>query len=139
MQQVLLAGILLVAGYSFLSFFKAWRSFYIHSQHAKRLGCGRAWIKRNKYPGGIDHILRIIKADQRGDIPNEYFKIYKEQDYKTYEQALLGSKQFATVDPKNVQAILATQFQDFELGHIRRDAFLPLLGLGIFTTDGERW
>ncbi|PKX99701.1 putative cytochrome P450 family protein [Aspergillus campestris IBT 28561] len=42
-----------------------------------------------------------------------------------------------TCDPKNVQAMLATQFQDFELGSARRISLHPLLGNGIFTTDGE--
>ena len=37
------------------------------------------------------------------------------------------------------QAILATQFRDFELGTRRKNAFVPLLGHGIFTTDGDRW
>lgn len=38
-----------------------------------------------------------------------------------------------TIDPKNVQAVLSTNFKDFQLGHPRRRAFFPLLGNGIFT------
>jgi cytochrome P450 len=44
-----------------------------------------------------------------------------------------------TCDPKNIQAILATRFQDFELGETRRQSFFPLLGNGIFTADGKEW
>lgn len=39
-----------------------------------------------------------------------------------------------TCDPKNVQAILATQFNDFDLGD-RKEAF----GQGIFASDGRVW
>jgi len=44
-----------------------------------------------------------------------------------------------TVDPKNIQAVLATQFHDFSLGQTRRGNFFPLLGNGIFTNDGKAW
>jgi hypothetical protein len=36
-----------------------------------------------------------------------------------------------TFDPRNLQAVLATQFQDFQLPASRVGAFEPLLGLGI--------
>lgn len=44
-----------------------------------------------------------------------------------------------TTDPENIKAILATQFEDFELGPMRRGNFFPMLGNGIFTADGEGW
>jgi hypothetical protein len=43
----------------------------------------------------------------------------------------LGRDLYFTVDPKNIQAVLATQFKDFELGEIRRRSVHPLLGTGI--------
>ena len=47
-----------------------------------------------------------------------------------------GETWFYTFDPKNMQAVLATQFQDFQQPAARVGAFEPLLGLGIvrFTT-----
>jgi hypothetical protein len=36
-----------------------------------------------------------------------------------------------TFDPRNVQAVLATQFQDFQQPDVRVGAFQALLGLGI--------
>lgn len=38
---------------------------------------------------------------------------------------------YYTFDPKNLQAVLATQFQDFHQAAGRVGAFEPLLGLGI--------
>ncbi|KAL4971269.1 cytochrome P450 [Aspergillus desertorum] len=45
----------------------------------------------------------------------------------------------ATIEPENVKAILSTKFNDFDLGTRREKAFQPLLGYGIFCTDGARW
>jgi hypothetical protein len=36
-----------------------------------------------------------------------------------------------TIDPKNIQAILAVQFKEFGLGEGRNGNFNPLLGHGI--------
>ncbi|WQF90230.1 Putative cytochrome P450 [Colletotrichum destructivum] len=111
----------------------------LHSQSEKRLGCQRAPVRINKRLGGIDHIARLLSADWKGQVPTEYLKIYREQKDHTYEQTILGTKQIMTIDPLNIQAILATQFHDFEIGPIRRDNFAPLLGGGIFTADGKFW
>ncbi|KAJ4400062.1 hypothetical protein N0V91_008943 [Didymella pomorum] len=58
---------------------------------------------------------------------------------QTYETKILGDQVIFTSDPKNIQAMLATQFKDFELGQVRRGSFAPLLGHGIFSADGEQW
>ena len=44
-----------------------------------------------------------------------------------------------TIEPENVKAVLATKFQDFSLGKMRRDVFMPIFGHGIFDTDGAAW
>jgi len=38
-----------------------------------------------------------------------------------------------------IQAILATQFDDFDKGPIFRDQFGSLLGSGVFNADGSRF
>jgi hypothetical protein len=50
----------------------------------------------------------------------------------------MGQTMFATIDPENVKTILATQFEDFDLGQ-RLALWAPLAGAGIFTTDGAHW
>lgn len=44
-----------------------------------------------------------------------------------------------TCDPRVIQAVLATKFDDFGMGPLRRQSASPLLGKGIFTTDDEQW
>jgi predicted secreted protein len=110
-----------------------------HAKRAASLGCQPAHFRPHKLPFGIDHVLRLMRADSRGQIPDEIEKIFKEQNKDTFLQVVLGTMQHATANPRNIQAILATQFRDFELGHFRRQSFIPMLGVGIFTSDGQAW
>lgn len=44
-----------------------------------------------------------------------------------------------SIEPENIKTILALDFKKWGLGNRRKDAFVPLLGHGIFTTDGTAW
>lgn len=56
----------------------------------------------------------------------------------TFSGVLLGQSIIVTIEPENVKAVLATQFHDFGIG--QRDRGMgPLLGNGIFSSDGSRW
>ncbi|KAK6534864.1 Protein kinase alk2 [Arthrobotrys megalospora] len=52
---------------------------------------------------------------------------------------MLGARTIITREPRNIQALLATQFKDFAIGPRKYKAFSPLLGNGIFTIDGPGW
>jgi len=52
---------------------------------------------------------------------------------------LFNSSHITTADPENIQALLATKFHDFDMGPARKNTFFDLLGLGIFTAEGEAW
>ncbi|KAF2096846.1 cytochrome P450 [Rhizodiscina lignyota] len=51
---------------------------------------------------------------------------------------LFGQVGYMTTDPKNIESILSTHFEDWGLGS-RRGGLFPLLGEGIFTQDGRPW
>ncbi|KAG2019378.1 hypothetical protein GB937_005292 [Aspergillus fischeri] len=57
----------------------------------------------------------------------------------TFKATMIVRKAIFTVEPKNVQTVLALKFKDFELGEYRNRAVRPLLGYGIFSTDGSVW
>ncbi|KAF2084281.1 putative cytochrome P450 alkane hydroxylase [Saccharata proteae CBS 121410] len=57
----------------------------------------------------------------------------------TFEANLLGTRNINTIEPKNIQNILATNFESFDYGHRRRRAFQRLLGKSIFAVDGSQW
>ena len=63
----------------------------------------------------------------------EYFDIAG-----TVRIEFFGVTGFFTTDPENVEAILSTQFEDYDLGS-RRLATSPVLGEGIFSQDGPAW
>lgn len=106
---------------------------------ARALGCQPArWI-RNRLPLGLDLVQKFKTAFDAGCFQEEVAKIFAEQGSRTYGLNILGSNFYQTFEPKNIQALLATQFSDFALGDLRRQAFFPLLGNGIFTTDGKAW
>ena len=97
----------------------------------------------------------------------QFFTHVVEESGTTFEQNLLGGRGVNTVDPKNIEAILSTNFNrkvhqlgadlksrdpysefaanlplvgmlDYGLG-LRAPTFHPLLGSGIFTQDGAAW
>jgi cytochrome P450 len=57
----------------------------------------------------------------------------------TYSLMVMGKNAVTTCEPENIKAVLATNFNDFNLGDRRKAAFTPILGHGIFSTDGAAW
>ncbi|KAH9208984.1 cytochrome P450 [Leptodontidium sp. 2 PMI_412] len=56
----------------------------------------------------------------------------------TFSTVVLGTELVMTIEPENVRAILSTNFKDYGLGK-RMTSMGPLLGNGIFTSDGSDW
>jgi cytochrome P450 len=56
----------------------------------------------------------------------------------TLEQVFLGSQAFGTIEPRNLEAILSTNFQDWSMG-ARHKVMHPFFGDGIFTQEGPVW
>ena len=56
----------------------------------------------------------------------------------TFTGQLLGKPLVVSIEPQNIKTVLSLKFKDYILGG-REAALGPLLGKGIFTTDGERW
>ena len=45
----------------------------------------------------------------------------------------------ATLEPENLKCVLASDFRSYSLSKERKELLRPILGDGIFTTDGEAW
>ncbi|KAM3424167.1 hypothetical protein BST61_g11290 [Cercospora zeina] len=56
----------------------------------------------------------------------------------THSANMMGTPFIVTMDPENIKTVLSTKFADYGLGH-RLNAFGPLIGQGIFTSDGKHW
>ncbi|KAI1529187.1 CypX, Cytochrome P450 [Pyrenophora tritici-repentis] len=119
-----------------------------HAANARRLGCLPAPKFNDQMPLDIFNIrtaARISKADKERRVP-QYIQSrvhnaceVEGKTVSTFYANFMGSEGIFTVEPRNIQAILATQFKDFGLGELRNESFSPLLGRGIFSSDGEQW
>lgn len=57
----------------------------------------------------------------------------------TFKARIVNRNIIFTVDPQNIQTVLALKFKDFGAGSARLNAVRPLLGKGIFGVDGAEW
>ena len=111
---------------------------YAYSLNDAEVSLYRGWLSPSLC-SAINRNGRVGPAQDAGCFQEEVGRIFAEQGSRTYGLNLFGSDFYQTFEPKNIQALLATQFSDFALGDLRRQAFYPLLGNGIFTTDGKAW
>lgn len=132
-----------IAAFLLYKAYQALRGFVVDrlaAAKAKKLGCQDAPKRRHRLPYGIDMMQRLMQADREQLVPTLFVRRFEEDGAWTIRDSLLGGSTFyVTCEPRIVQAVLATQFQDFALGDKRRAIFGPLLGKGIFTEDGRDW
>ncbi|KAF8454449.1 putative cytochrome P450 alkane hydroxylase [Kalaharituber pfeilii] len=96
-----------------------------------------------KFPGrlpfGLSFLIELV-----GNLRQSRFLKGQHERYErignTYESNLLGARDIITCEPENIKAILAKQFDEFDLG-TRTGKFTPLLGMkGIFVqSQGAGW
>ncbi len=87
---------------------------------------------------GVTLAYSQIKHLKEGNLLRVNQKLFKERG-GNFVAHLMGSRYVGTIEPQNIQAILAKKFEDFDLGNERYRAFKPLLGNGVFTLDGHGW
>jgi cytochrome P450 len=111
-----------------------------NSRKARELGCQPTYRSHNRFPFGLDKVREEKAAFDNHLYPYLLQKAWAvRHPVTTSESFTLGTWESGTIDPLNIQAILATQFTDFELGDFRREGTEPFLGSGIFTQDGGAW
>jgi hypothetical protein len=82
---------------------------------ARELGCKDPPVQKNRYPLGIDNLLRAIAADKAKLFPPDAIQRTVDVGAITYKYTLLGSTNFFTADEKNIQTMLATNFSDWDV------------------------
>jgi len=112
------------------------------SQMSRANGCKPVPSYPHKDPiFGLDLFFEGFKLLKTGGFLNRVQERYAfvNGGVHTYSQLLLGERCIQTIEPLNIQAILATKFKDFSLPRRRKNAFQGMFGHGIFTTDGKEW
>lgn len=131
--------LLLVAALGTIAYvFMNLRLFYVRRQFARAYGCQPVARSFNKDPFlGLDTIPGTIRALRKHKILEsgcELFRIYG----NTFTIKELQKSAILTVELENIKTILSLNFKHYGIGH-RLRPFKPLLGEGIFDTDGDHW
>lgn len=87
---------------------------------------------------GLLQVIQLVQALRKNHFL-DYFQNLFGNFGNTFAYNTLGSQSIWTMEPENIQACLATQSQDFEVGASRHKALIPLVGHSILTTDGCLW
>lgn len=106
---------------------------------ARKAGCStpvRYWHKDPIL--GFDLFLRRISDMKIGDSVATDRNLLNKYG-KTVLTNAWGVKQYVTMDPLNMQTILATQVDKFGSAPMNLPMCKPFLGQGLFTTDGALW
>ena len=113
MQDYVLAVIWAVAAYVVYRVVSTLVANRRYAAEAERLGCKPVPMQKMRWPWGLDRIYQAIKADRAMLFTELVNSRWYEAGARTYEYRIMGTTGFFTADPKNIQAILATQFHDF--------------------------
>lgn len=112
---------------------------------AKSLGCEPAPLFRPWDVFGVQNFKIELGGMKNNRLSYAFLDRKKEMSAKTGRDCKTfriyyppGETWYYTFDPKNLQAVLATQFQDFQQPAARVGAFQPLLGLGIVRLATEK-
>ena len=95
----------------------------------------------NSFPNniiGIKLLRQRFKASEEHRLMADTRAIFLRNGYNT-RLRILFTDLIQTIEPENLKTIMALDFKKWGLGNRRKEAFVPLLGHGIFTTDGAAW
>jgi len=125
------SAIVLSALYSLVTFWRLKRK-------AIALGCKPVPVWRVWDLFGINMTVTMTKAMSGNRLSEEIHSILKEVQEREGRECTTfqvyfppGLLHFFTFDPRNLQAVLATQFKDFQIPSSRLAGFRQLLGQGI--------
>jgi cytochrome P450 len=91
----------------------------------------------NHWPLGLDILRTIIKADGDGHLMENFFGFHGKMGW-TFSSNLLGAKSWGTVEPRNLEVMMGSKFEEWGLGP-RRPIMFPVVGEGIFIQEGPAW
>ena len=86
---------------------------------------------------GSDLFCSFIRSIGRGDALKFAQSLFDRYG-KTFTATVFGRNFLNTLDSKNIQAVLSDT-EHFVVAPVRQEALEPLMGTGIFTTDGSAW
>jgi len=119
-----------------------WRvSVFVNNKRFERFAREHQCEHANHLPqsryGAVKRVWRLLNSRKSGeDIIDDIIGPDFVQAPTFAAKQFTGSTAIATCDPENLQAVLATQFDDFVEGQLRHQALAPVFGRSIFNSDG---
>jgi len=110
----------------------------LEDRYIASIGAVRTPELDGKSIANLDVLQQLMHVKEHG-YPCEYLDDWLTAYGMTYNIRVLWEDQIFTVDPENVKALLATDFDNFEKGTKFRYAMDSVLGSGVFNSDGEMW
>lgn len=140
MASLFQAAATLLVIYIVSAIVKQWSFYRRLNETARKHGCQPATRYRNWDPFfGLDAMLLIAIRTLQGK-SSEYYRNLRMKNGSTFTmKRLTRSPIIITSHPKNIQAVLATKFDDWGVAPPRRDIGRPFMENGVFTDDGEDW
>ena len=113
--------------------------YYSYKTASRSNGCSIP----SKYPHkdpvlGLDLFFNIVDNIKKGNTIGPDMQRFNEYG-KTYQAKSWGSTILFTMDSGNMQTMFTSAFDNFGVASLRYGPSVPLLGSGIFTTDGAQW
>nr|AAL67906.1 cytochrome P450 monooxygenase pc-2 [Phanerodontia chrysosporium] len=97
------------------------------------------WLKDGRrWPGSIDLLRQLTQTFETGFL-SEMLWGYMHVLGQTFEVYILWDSNYVTSDANVIKTILATDFDNFVKGEKLDVCVRPVLGTGVFNSDGEMW
>ncbi|KAK0715423.1 cytochrome P450 [Lasiosphaeris hirsuta] len=108
--------------------------------YGRERGCELPPEVPKRWPFGVDRIKQLWDSNADGRLLAFLCSIAKDHEPRNMlcQHLLVGPRAFHVLHPKNIEALLSTNFKDYGFG-VRPSVFAPLLGHGIFTQGGAAW
>ncbi|KAE9989347.1 hypothetical protein EG327_002824 [Venturia inaequalis] len=78
-----------------------------------------------------------MQADASGHLMDTFLGFHRKMGW-TFSSTVLGGQSWGTVEPRNLEAMMSTNFEDWGLGP-RHPIMFPAFGSGIFVQEGPAW
>ena len=109
-----------------------------HQRLAKEHGCKAVRRRASRYPFGIDFLIKARREMKEHRLLEASLDHFTDPKHSTIGVNFLNQHIITTVEAENVKTVLALNFKSWGIADLRK-GLIPLLGKGIFSTDGEAW
>jgi cytochrome P450 len=103
-------------------------------------GCQPPRKVDSSFFSGVAHKWK--RLNQRGDVFNDYMnKVFKDNSstHAIVDSFSGSTKALYTIEPENVKTMLSTKFSDYHRPRTMPNALDPVMGQGVFTSNGAAW